>query len=250
MAVRRARIRLMLLALVVFLPFQLSGQEPSANAVGGTERGSWNVPETLVAPGVRGQTDIYWIAADAVDATGRFPELSRELLQNIGTRRYRFDQAECSTIALSDSTVTYSLQERVAKASWVSRVVVVGRRGGFYKDIPGTLLRLDTVEDLKGQAPSFARFFFVPSGRLSVAGKMFCVEGRGYAPLAEEGEELVLFLDAPLHEEQSVFNIDPSQLVLLESETGEAVLPETIRHEKRRIEAEEFLARLRRGGAE
>jgi hypothetical protein len=86
-----------------------------------------------------------------------------------------------------------TLGDAVRRAVVASLVRVSGRTTGFWRGIPGTLLRLERERDFRGLFGDFESYLFVPVGDFDLAGTRIVKRDRRYPPVPADGEEAFLF---------------------------------------------------------
>jgi hypothetical protein len=89
------------------------------------------------------------------------------------------------------------LASAVRDSDWIFLTRVTARAGGFREGLPGTLIQVQPVENLKGTGGKLPEYYvFMPVGTFQVGSAKLCKTHPLYADLPENGEEVLLLLDS------------------------------------------------------
>lgn len=86
-----------------------------------------------------------------------------------------------------------SIRDLVAHSGPIVRGRVTGARSGFSSAVPGQLLRIEVIEQLKGTETSSYGYVFFPVGRLELEEVAICKTDSRYANVPEVGSEVLIF---------------------------------------------------------
>ncbi len=94
--------------------------------------------------------------------------------------------------------------------------LVSGTRLGFTFERPGTLVRLEIVEVLKGSAPAETKYIHFPVGDLEVGGTRICARSSSWGELPRIGDRVILLFDGHKHNQTvPVLAIAPSGVLTI-----------------------------------
>ncbi len=127
-----------------------------------------------------------------------------------------------------------SIADLVTASAPIVRGRVVGSRLGFSSGVPGQLLKIEVIEQIKGdERPSYA-YVFYPVGRLEVGEQVICKTDGRYARVPEVGTEILAFGQGLREEAAEPFLSLPDNgtgIVVLGDSGDDRDLPELLRKE-------------------
>ena len=89
-----------------------------------------------------------------------------------------------------------SFEETVREADWVFVGEITGKAGGFMQHQPGTLLRIEPQEVLRGPLDrTYPHYFFVPAGHIRVGDMALCVTDPVYTVVPKVGTRVLLTVE-------------------------------------------------------
>ena len=175
----------------------------------------------------------HWVASDAaLTSEGRldtavFEDAAVEHLKRWlgGTERGE----ECLQIEnkIPESPVPgkETLADQTRASDWIFFAEVTGRIPGFRSVRPGTLLRIEPTQVLKGPVDrNFPHYVFLPVGEVPLGKRRLCVEDVRFPELPELGEQVLLYLPLNAFTEGEFLFGDDGMMVTFPREQG-ASLP-------------------------
>ncbi|MEM8994782.1 MAG: hypothetical protein AAGF23_08325 [Acidobacteriota bacterium] len=140
------------------------------------------------------------------------------------------DEGGCSegarAVAKDNPEETWSDYGSIAKDSdYVVFSRVTGVKQGFQAHSPGTLVRIEPVEWVKGEDSWVSRFIFFPRADIRVGDRRFCVADPRYPRLPQPGwQVLISYTSADARRNSSLLFVAPSRLITIPA-SGPVSLP-------------------------
>lgn len=120
-----------------------------------------------------------------------------------------------------------SLAHTAESAETVVLGTVLGKSYGFYRGIPGQLIKLAPIKTV-GLGPRSTRsafFFFMPVGELQIGNERICKSDMRYATPPGVGEEVFVFTRPPVGENHDVLDVHDAREVVPIRQDGTAAVP-------------------------
>ena len=127
-----------------------------------------------------------------------------------------------------------SVADLVTHSTPIVRGRVVGSRPGFSSGVPGQLLKIEVLEQLKADEGLSYAYVFFPVGRLEVGEQAICKTDVRYARVPEEGTEILVLAQGLREEAAEPFFRLPDNgtgIVVLSDGGDDRDLPELLREE-------------------
>ena len=127
-----------------------------------------------------------------------------------------------------------SVADLATHSTPIVRGRVVGSRPGFSSGVPGQLLKIEVLEQLKGEEGLSYAYVFFPVGRLEVGEQVICKTDVRYARLPEEGTEILVLAQGLREEAAEPFLSLPESgagIVVLSDGGDDRDLPRLLREE-------------------
>lgn len=172
----------------------------------------------------------------------------RASAQSMEWRLKEFDRLGCTPwyhSALDQAPLDQkNLSDGLERAAVVVLGTVTGRLQGFRDTLPGTAVRFDIDEVLKGRVVGTERFFFFPISDFQAGPYHVCIDSESYPPLPDLGSQILVLLREGPYIEGPFWGQGATSVVTFAQ--GLAMLPTHFRKaETHVLDQQELLHRVR-----